>query len=115
MSLSADTCTRFCHFVMRRLAEATISARPESPLRRAWEQLGDEYSQVAIESLKEHVVRELIDNAAVQLRNLDACGNLAVAALISTILADTITDIIRESQRRSDTIDTSGLAVDGAA
>lgn len=91
-----QTANSIAEATMRAFANATCRARPESPLAKAREALGDKYTEVAVRCLRVHTKTALDQVFA------DAKGGapmaLASLAFVATVVADTAADLITAAE-----------------
>lgn len=87
----------FAHECMVGFARAVKAARPGSNADRARATLGERFLDVAIVALRRNALRQLLDPAFAE--QIQTCGALAIRAAITATVADTLRDVIAESER----------------
>ncbi len=86
--------TGLCNAAMVALANALRLAAPDAPLTMARARLGeDRFINTAIESLRRHMKRVLIDERDQRAEDMRAAPGWAAQTAIATVVADTIHDI----------------------
>lgn len=95
------TQVQFCAAVTARLRDCILAAKPESPLRQAFDGLGDGFFEVACKAVSRHSAEHIYDHhflARFIKHGADGC--ISIQSTITSIVAATVRDCIRAWQHQ---------------
>lgn len=90
-----DPVLAFVALCYRQFESAIYVAAPDSCFGRARAALGDaELAAVASAAMVRHVRRVLVEEGATTASALTACGGAAIRMLVTSVVADTLRDVV---------------------